>query len=258
MDKIPEHLKPEYYFGQESLNKYPEIFKGIERVWEAIPRIKQYVAEKTKGMSEQVIDKTADISKFAVIEGPVIIGAKTKINPFVHLEGRGPVIIGDNCLIQASAVIEGPCIIGNNVELRPSTYLRANSIIGDNCIYRGEMKNSLMLPESVGAHWPYAGDSIIGSKVNLGARTTLANLKVKPSNVKINIAGEVIDTKLEKLGAIIGDKVSTGCHSETNPGTIIGPEVMIYPGATIGPGHFEGHHIIKYKPKIDSVKKEER
>jgi NDP-sugar pyrophosphorylase family protein len=187
MAEVPEYLKPEYYFSSEGLEKYKELFEGINFVWEAIPRIEAYVKKRTE-----------------------------------------------------------------------EAYLRQNVIIGDNCIFRGEAKNSLMMDNSAAAHWPYMGDSIIGSNVNLGARTTLSNLKVKPSNVKLKIEGEIYDTGLSKLGAIMGDKVSTGCHAETNPGTLIGPDVMIYPTATIGPGLFKANHIIKYKPGIDVVKKVER
>ncbi|MBN1645270.1 glucose-1-phosphate thymidylyltransferase [Candidatus Woesearchaeota archaeon] len=219
MEQIPEFLKPEYYFS--NLDKYKEIFEGVNFVWEAIPKISEFVRKKTEEAGEKII-------------------------------------IGEGTKISDGAVIEGPCLIGRNCQIRPGAYIRENVVIYDGCIIRGEIKNSLMMENSAAAHWPYIGDSIIGENANLGARTTLSNLKVNPSNVKIKIGDIIHDTKLSKFGAVLGDRVSTGCHCETNPGTLIGPGVMIYPSATIGPGFFKKNHIIKYKPGIEVVEIVER
>jgi NDP-sugar pyrophosphorylase family protein len=216
MEEVPEFLKPEYYFG--NLEKYKEIFEGVNFVWEAISRIAPYVQKKTE-------------------------------------EAGKKIIIGEGTIVSEGAVIEGPCIIGKNCQIRPGTYIRENVIIYDNCVVRGEMKNSLMMENSAGAHWPYIGDSIIGEGVNLGARTTLSNLKVKPGSVKLKIKDKLYDTGLSKFGAILGDRVSTGCHCDMNPGTLVGPDVLIYPAATIGPGFFKAKHIIKYKQEIQVVER---
>lgn len=218
MEEIPEFLKPEYYFSADQLKKYPEIFEGIKYVWEALPRIAQYVKKITESSGKQIV-------------------------------------IGEGTTISPQAEIQGPCVIGKNCDIRAGAYIRQNVVIGDNCVLRGEMKNSLMTDNSAGAHWPYIGDSIIGSGVNLGARTTLSNLKVKPSNISIRIEDKIYDTELKKMGAILGDRVSTGCHCDLNPGTLVGPDVLIYPSATIGPGFYKANCIIKYKPGIQVVEK---
>lgn len=216
MNEMPEFLKPEYYFN--NLKEYPEIFEGVNFVWEAIPKIAEYVKKVTQKAGKSIV-------------------------------------IGEGTRVSEGAVIEGPCVIGKNCQIRPGAYIRENVVIYDNCIVRGEMKNSLMMNKSSGAHWPYIGDSIIGENVNLGARTTLSNLKVKPSNVKIRIRDKIFDTGLQKFGAILGDRVSTGCHCDMNPGTLIGPDVLVYPNATIGPGFYKANHIIKYTPGIQIVER---
>ena len=215
MEQIPEFLKPEYYFSKENIEKYKELFEGIKYVWEALPRISEYVRKKTGS------------------------------------EGK-KIILGEGTRISEGAVIEGPCVIGKNCQIRPGAYIRESVIIGDNCIVRGEMKNSLMMDNSAAAHWPYIGDSIIGEKVNLGARTTLSNLKVSPSNVKIPVSIDdtisKLDTGLKKFGAIIGDGVSTGCHTDMNPGTLVGKYVLTEGGVVIGPGCYPSNKILK-KPE---------
>lgn len=59
----------------------------------------------------------------------IIVGNNTKINKIQH---RGPIIIGDNCIIDPSVKL-GPYVsIGNNVILKNCSI--ENSIIMDNCI----------------------------------------------------------------------------------------------------------------------------
>ena len=45
-----------------------------------------------------------------------------------------------------------------------------------------------------------------------------------------------VDTGLKKLGAILGDRVQTGCNSVTSPGTLIGPDSFLMPNVTAPSG----------------------
>ncbi len=53
--------------------------------------------------SDAVIDSTATIGPYCVVEGPARIGARTKIGPFVHILGHSD--IGCDCQIHAGAVV---------------------------------------------------------------------------------------------------------------------------------------------------------
>lgn len=122
-------------------------------------------------------------------------------------------------------------IIGKDCEIRNSALLRENIIIGDNCLVgnSGELKNVLMFDESKIAHFNYCGDTILGNKSHLGAGVITSNLKLDKTIIKIKIGDELIDTKLKKFGAIIGDNVEIGCNTVLNPGTIVCKNVSIYP-----------------------------
>lgn len=78
-------------------------------------------------------------------------------------------------------------------------------------------------------HLNYVGDSIIGQHCNLGAGTTIANLRLDKKNVTVVLNGKKVDTKRRKIGAIIGDNVQTGINATINIGSLIGNDVFIGP-----------------------------
>lgn len=96
-------------------------------------------------------------------------------------------------------------------------------------------------------HFNYIGDSILGSHVNLGAGSKLANLQFRSVDEKlknyinpIHIPSdyETLDTGMEKLGAMIGDNVEIGCNTIICPGALIGKDVWVYPGLTVPKGYY--------------------
>ena len=98
-----------------------------------------------------------------------------------------------------------------------------------------EAKNAVFLPAARAPHFTYVGDSVLGHAVNLGAGVKLSNLPIVAADaVKLTVDGKVINTGLRKFGAILGDKVQIGCNAVLNPGTVMGPNSMIYPERDCG------------------------
>ena len=155
--------------------------------------------------------------------------------------------IGKGTVIEPGTLIKGPAIILNNTEVRQGAYLRGNIMVGNKCVvgHTTEMKSAVMLGESKAGHFAYIGNSILG-KVNLGAGTKLANLKIVASPVVLNINGAKHETGLKKFGAILGDGVETGCNTVTAPGTLLGKSVLVYPNATVR-GYHPPNTVIKLK-----------
>ena len=141
----------------------------------------------------------------------------------------GPVSIGDGSTIRSGSYIEGPVIIGSNCDIGPNCFIRPGTVIGDNCHIGAavEIKNSIIMNGTKIPHHNYVGDCVIGENCNFGSGTKVANLRLDKKSI---IAGG-IDTGRRKLGAIIGDNVSTGINSCINVGTVIGNDVFIGPGA---------------------------
>lgn len=165
-----------------------------------------------KGLESKI---EGEVSKNATLIGPVQIGKGTEILSGAHV--KGPVTIGKDCEI------------GPNCRLRPSTYIGDGCKIGNGC----EVKNSIIMDGSKVPHINYVGDSILGEKVNLGAGTKIANLRLDGKPISVTLKGKMVQTGLRKLGAIIGDDVRVGINASIDAGTIIGEETFIGMGAIV-------------------------
>lgn len=164
--------------------------------------------------------------------------------------------IGMNTLLEPAAIIKSPCIIGGDCEIRHTAYLRGNVILGDHCVagHATEIKNSLFMDGACAGHFAYVGDSVLGREVNLGAGTKLANLEFRVRNQKnsrknraivIKYGQQLFTTGRNKLGAILGDYVETGCNSVLAPGAVVGCNSWIYPNIFVAKGIYAPGSRIK-------------
>lgn len=218
MDKT---FKASQFFDLEGY-AHAAIFSGCTAVWEALARIDSYLAEQALGKIEVPIP-----------EGVTLVDADL-------------ISIGPGTTLEPGAYIRGPCIIGAHCQIRHTAYIRGDVIVGDFCVigHATEVKHSIFLNYTQAAHFAYVGDSILGNKVNLGAGTICANLKLDHSAVNIRHNGTTIETGLRKLGAILGDSTQIGCNTVLNPGSIFGKSVLCYPCINTG-GAVPDNRIIK-------------
>lgn len=162
-----------------------------------------------------------------------------------YLRGTG-IVIAAGARVEAGAYVQGPCFLGEGCEVRHGAYLRGAVLAGRECVigHATEIKNSLLLDGAKAGHFAYIGDSVLGNRVNLGAGVKLANLKLNASStIKIRHRDTVIDTKLRKFGAVLGDNVQIGCNAVTNPGALVAPEQRIHPGNVVTGVHCRGENI---------------
>lgn len=143
---------------------------------------------------------------------------------------KGEVYIGDNVEIKENVIINGPAYIGNNSVIGNNSIIRKYSdiensvLIGSNC----EIKNSI-LQDDTHLHQNYVGDSIIGKSVRIGAGTITANTRIDRGEINSHVLNQRVNTKLKKLGVIIGDNVKIGIHCSLMPGVLIGSNSLIGP-----------------------------
>jgi len=219
-------------------------FKNIDNIWEIFHENLEgysdilYVWDVLKRINEGYIKNTVK---------PEILGDVSK-GAFIGKD----VYIGKGTSVEHGAYIEGPTIIGENCTIRHGAYIRGHVIMGDNSIagHASEIIRSLLLPGAKAPHFNYVGDSLLGHGINLGAGTILSNLKNVKGNVVINYEGKKYETGLKKFGAILGDRCQTGCNSVLNPGTIIGPDSIVYPTTSVR-GVFPEKTIIKLRQEIE-------
>jgi acetyltransferase-like isoleucine patch superfamily enzyme len=200
-------LKPGDLFDLKQTD-HAALFEGCEFAWEALKKIKPYVA------------------------GHIQPGLHNRCQGAAYIGER--VFIGEGTVLEDGVMIKGPAMIGRNCQIRHNAYLREDVIVGDNCVVGNscELKNAILFNAAQVPHFNYVGDSILGHKAHLGAGVILSNYKLVPGNIQVEVEGRFIDTGLRKFGALLGDGVEVGCNSVLNPGSIIGRGSMLYPNVT--------------------------
>jgi len=146
-----------------------------------------------------------------VFEGSVTLAAGTKLGPYCIVRNS---VIGKNVTIHPYSHIDGAqvgsnSLIGPYARLRPGTDLSNDVHIGNFV----EVKNSKIAANSKANHLAYVGDSIVGSRVNIGAGTITCNYD-----------------GVNKHQTIIEDDVFIGSDTQ-----LVAP-VRVGRGATLGAG----------------------
>jgi bifunctional UDP-N-acetylglucosamine pyrophosphorylase/glucosamine-1-phosphate N-acetyltransferase len=156
---------------------------------------------------------------------------KGTVEPGVTM--KGPVFVDEGAEVMSGSYIIGPVFIGKGCEIGPNCFIRPSTSLGDGCKVGNavEVKNSIIMNDSKVPHNSYVGDSVIGERCNLGAGTKVANLRLDNRQVRVVVDGQKVDSERRKLGVIMGDDVKTGINVSIDPGTIIGEETFIGPGA---------------------------
>ena len=162
-----------------------------------------------RGTLECGIDVFIDVG--CVFEGCVTLAAGTKVGPYCIIRNS---VIGKSVTIHPYSHIDGAkvgasSLIGPYARLRPGADL-ANDVHIGNFV---EVKNSKIAANSKANHLAYVGDSIVGSRVNIGAGTITCNYD-----------------GVNKHQTIIEDDVFIGSDTQ-----LVAP-VRVGRGATLGAG----------------------
>jgi len=166
------------------------------------------------------------------IDADVTIGMDTVIGPFVQLTGN--TVIGENCRIGASSIVENSALADNvdvfpfssisastletNAQVGPYARLRMGAHLAESAHVGNfvELKNTALGAGSKSMHLAYLGDSQIGAKVNIGAGTITCNYDGK-----------------KKHKTTIGDGSFVGSNSTLVAPIEIGSESYIGAGSVI-------------------------
>ena len=168
--------------------------------WEVIRDMESILLQRIKLLDDnyEIKDNVA-IHKTAIIEQGVVL--------------KGTIIISENCLVSANAYLRGPIFLGSYVRIGPGS----------------EIKQSMMFDNSAVAHFNYIGNSIIGQNINFEAGSICANHfnERKNKRIVVNLGGQIIDTKVEKFGSLVGDSSKIGANAVLSPGTILEKDSVV-------------------------------
>lgn len=199
---LKSSLKQSYFI-------YQSYWYALKFPWHVLEMMKNFLLT----LKESKISPTSEISKYALIVGPVVIGENVKIGDYSKIVG--PVYIGDNSIVGDYTMIRETqigedCLIGSFSEV-------ARSYIGNN----------------VFLHRNYVGDSVLDNDVMFGAQAVTGNFKFDGQKVFSEVNEEKIDTNKNKLGAIVGNLSKVGVNTTIFPGVKIGKKTWIGPGEKV-------------------------
>jgi NDP-sugar pyrophosphorylase family protein len=138
--------------------------------------------------------------------------------------------------IEDGALVKPPALLSRGTFVSASAYLRGGVFLGEGCVVGPsvELKTCVMFAKSKIAHLSFVGDSIAGEGANCEAGCMIANYRNERPDKRIRILfeNEVVDTGVDKFGALLGDGVRIGANAVLAPGTLL-PQGTIVPRLTL-------------------------
>ena len=148
---------------------------------------------------------------------------------------RGAVVVEAGATVEPGVVVEGPALVRSGAEVGPNAYVRGATLIGED-VHVGqsvELKNTVVRANTNVPHLSYVGDSVLGQDANLGAGTTVANLRHDDAPVRLTVKGERVSTGRRKFGVVVGDGAKTGIDTTLNAGVTLSTGATTEPGETV-------------------------
>lgn len=201
-----------------SVLEYEGFWQAVKYPWHLL-RLTEFFLEKL----ERKISDSAQVAKTAVINGNVILEDGVRV--FDHAVINGPAYLGKNSIVGNFALVRG-------------------SSLGEKCTAGSytEIARSL-LQDEVFTHKNYIGDSVLGSNVSFGSGAVTGNLRLDEGDISVQVNGEKVDSRRNKLGLIAGDNIRVGINTSLMPGVKIGSNCMIGAELNIAQDIEEGSYV---------------
>jgi UDP-N-acetylglucosamine diphosphorylase / glucose-1-phosphate thymidylyltransferase / UDP-N-acetylgalactosamine diphosphorylase / glucosamine-1-phosphate N-acetyltransferase / galactosamine-1-phosphate N-acetyltransferase len=182
--------------------QFPKFFPALsgKTPWDIIAEIEVIIKKQIETLGDDfTISNGIAVHKSAVVEA--------------HAVMKPPVIISEKCFVAAHAYMRGGVFVG------------PRSVVGPGC----ELKSCIILNDSALAHFNFAGDSIIGSHVNMEAGSLIANHynERQDKTIHVVINGQRLKIPSTKFGALIGDHSRMGANSVLSPGTVLQKSTVV-------------------------------
>ena len=195
-------MSPDMLRLSDYVARFNTLFPDLSHLlpWQVVAAASEILSDKIKMLPDEY-----------VVQGLVAIHRDARVEEHVIL--KGPVIISAGCFIGAHAYI------------RNGVYIGEKTSIGPGC----EVKSSFIMPGAALAHFNFAGDSIIGSGVNMEAGSIIANHYNERTDklIDVMLQGHRYATGITKFGALVGDNTRIGANAVLSPGTILTPRSIV-------------------------------
>lgn len=177
--------------------------------------------------------KSAEISTTNTVIGP---RENLFVEPDVRMEAcvlnveDGPIYISKKATILEGCLLRGPLAIGEECLLKMGAKVYGATTFGPGCKAGGEINNVVFQANSNKGHDGFLGNAAIGEWCNLGADTNASNLRNDYAEVKVWSYPEesFVKTGLQFHGLVMGDHSKAGINTMFNTGTVVGFSANIF------------------------------
>jgi UDP-N-acetylglucosamine diphosphorylase/glucosamine-1-phosphate N-acetyltransferase len=214
----------------------------ITHLWDALKWNGDAIQDDARlfnlGAGEEISDAQG---VFTINIERIALGQNVRIAPMTVLDAsRGPIILEDGVDIMAQSTLIGPCAVGKYSVMKIGTKLYENTSIGEQCKVGGELKNTILQAYANKQHDGCLGYSFLSEWVNLGAGTSVSDLKNNYSRIRVRLPESSVDTSPQaakeintghtSLGMLCGDHSKSGINSMFNTGTVVGVSANVFDG----------------------------
>jgi UDP-N-acetylglucosamine diphosphorylase/glucosamine-1-phosphate N-acetyltransferase len=146
-----------------------------------------------------------------------------RIGPCVLNASTGPIYIARDAEIMEGSLIRGPFAACEGAVVKMGTRIYGATTLGPAAVVGGELKNVVVFGYSNKGHDGYLGDSVIGEWCNLGAGTSVSNLKNNAGEIRVwHPASREFVPAGTKCGLLMGDYSRSAINTSFGTGTVIG------------------------------------
>lgn len=220
-------------FSEEGLER-SEVKEVIhlEHLWDLLS-LNSYEIEKDIQLLglKSISEKEGAVPESVYHPKNTFIGNNVHIEPgCIFIGEKGPVVIQDGATIEAGSILRGPVVVGEGATVKMAARIYDGTTIGPVCKVGGEVAGCIFHSYSNKAHDGFAGNSIFGQWVNLGANTITSNLKNDYKNIDVTdwTTKDLIQTGRQFLGTVMGDHSKTAINTMLNTGTICGVSSNVF------------------------------
>ncbi len=204
----------------------------LEYLWDIISKNPAQIREDSHLISFQNIGRTGlGIEAVVQYTSNIFIEEGVHIEPGCIFIGKdGPIIIRKGAIIEAGSTIRGPVAIGEGATVKTAARIYGGTTVGPVCKVGGEVSGCVFHSYTNKAHDGFAGNSIFGQWVNLGANTVTSNLKNDYKNIRVRdwLTKEPVETGRQFLGTIMADHSKTAINTMLNTGAICGVSSNVF------------------------------
>ena len=161
----------------------------------------------------------------------IFIEEGARLGPCILNATTGPIYIARDAEIMDGSLIRGPFAACEGAVVKMGTKIYGATTLGPGATAGGELKNVVIFGYSNKGHDGYLGDSVIGEWCNLGAGTSVSNLKNNAAGINVwHPASREYLHAGTKCGLLMGDYSRSAINTSFGTGTVVGVCSNIFGG----------------------------